>query len=243
MRAKLPKDVVNALWRFLFPAGCLLCAATPSKSKNDYLCNSCLGDLQENRHACSLCALPIIDSTSTPLCAECLKSPPVFDGCLSAYVYAQPLEWMIQQLKFSEKLSYAPLLSSLMLRYLRVRVPKQSPADVIIPMPLHSRRLKERGFNQSLLLIEPIAAELGIPVDSNSCQRVLDTPHQTGKTARQRKQNIKGAFRFDNQKGYKRVIIFDDVITTGSSVGELSKVLRRAGVKRIDVWSLARAGK
>jgi ComF family protein len=243
MRAKLPKDVVGGLWRFLFPAGCLLCAATPSRSKNDYLCDSCLADLQNNQHACSLCALPIKESASTSLCAECLKSPPVFDGCLSAFVYAQPLEWMIQQLKFNEKLSFAPLLSSLMLRHLQMTTSEQLPADVIIPMPLHPRRLKERGFNQSLLLLEPVAVEMGVPIDSSSCRRVRDTPHQTGKTARQRRQNIKGAFRFDNHKGYKHVIIFDDVITTGSSVGELSKVLRRSGVVRVDVWSLARAGK
>ena len=243
MRAKLPKDLVSKLWQFLFPAGCLLCAASPSQSKNDYLCDDCLADLQNNQHACSLCALPIMEPESTLLCADCLKSPPVFDRCLSAFVYAQPLEWMIQQLKFNEKLSYAPLLSSLMLSYLQEKVVGQLQADAIIPMPLHPKRLKERGFNQSLLLLESIAVEMGIPVDSSSCQRIRDTPHQTGKTAQQRRKNIKGAFQFDNQKGYKHVIIFDDVITTGSSVSELSKVLKRSGIERVDVWSLARAGK
>ena len=243
MRAKLPKDVVSKLWQFMFPAGCLLCGASPSRSKNDYLCDSCLADLQNNHYACTLCALPIKELASTSLCADCLKSPPVFDRCLSAFVYAQPLEWMIQQLKFNEKLSYAPLLSSLMLRFLQDKTAEQLTADVIIPMPLHPKRLKERGFNQSLLLLEPVAFEMGLPIDTSSCQRVRDTPHQTGKTARQRKQNIKGAFQFENQKGYKHVIIFDDVITTGSSVGELGKVLKRSGVERVEVWSLARAGK
>jgi len=243
MRAKLAKDMVNKLWQFLFPAGCLLCAASSSESKNDYLCDGCLADLQGNQHACSLCALPIIESQSTLMCADCLKSPPVFDRCLSAFVYAQPLEWMIQQLKFNEKLSYAPLLSSLMMHYLQGQALGQLQADVIIPMPLHPTRLKERGFNQSLLLLESVALEMDMPIDSISCQRIRDTAHQTGKTAQQRRKNIKGAFKFDNKKGYKHVVIFDDVITTGSSVSELSKVLKRSGVERVDVWSLARAGK
>jgi len=243
MRAKLPMDMVSTLWQFLFPAGCLLCSASSSQSKNDYLCDSCLADLQNNKHACFLCALPMIETQLTMLCADCVKSPPAFDRCFSVFVYAQPLEWMIQQFKFNEKLSYAPLLSSLMLRYLQDNMQQQLKADVIIPMPLHPRRLKERGFNQSLLLLESVATEMGIPIDSSSCQRVRDTPHQTGKTAQQRRKNIKGAFQFDNQKGYKHVIIFDDVITTGSSVGELSKVLKRSGIERVDVWSLARARK
>ena len=243
MRAKLPKDRVNKLWRFLFPAGCLLCSASSSRSKNDYLCDNCLADLQDNHHACSLCALPITESQSTLLCADCLKSPPAFDRCLSAFVYAQPLEWMIQQLKFNEKLSYAPLLSSLMLRYLQEKSLEPLQIDAIIPMPLHPKRLKERGFNQSLLLLESIASKMGIFVDASSCRRIRNTPHQTGKTAQQRRKNIKGSFQFDNHKGYKYVIIFDDVITTGSSVSELSKVLKRSGIERVDVWSLARAGK
>jgi len=243
MRAKLPKEGMSALWKFLFPAGCLLCAARSSVTGNDYLCRSCLDDLQYNSHACSRCALPMHSHGPAGLCAECLKSPPVFDGCLSAFIYAQPLEWMIQQLKFNEKLSYAPLLSSLMLRYLQMVPCEKFLADAIIPMPLHPKRLKQRGFNQSLVLLEPVAAEMNIPVDSSSCIRVRDTPHQTGKTAKQRRQNIKGAFQFDNQKNYKHVIIFDDVITTGSSVSELSKVLKRSGVEEVDVWSLARAGK
>jgi len=243
MRAKLAKEAVSALWGFLFPAGCLLCAAPPSAATNDYLCPGCAADLQNNSHACSICALPMNKQVPAVLCAECLKSPPVFDECLSAFVYAQPLEWMIQQLKFNEKLSYVPLLSSLMLAYLQARLPEGFSADAAIPMPLHPKRLKQRGFNQSLLLLKPVAAEMNIPIDVSSCQRVRDTPHQTGKTARQRRQNIKGAFQFDNQKNYKHVIIFDDVITTGSSVSELSKALKRSGVEKVDVWSLARAGK
>jgi len=115
--------------------------------------------------------------------------------------------------------------------------------DVIIPMPLHNRRLKQRGFNQSQLLIEPIAKALQIPLDLKSCRRILDTQHQTGKSARHRQRNIKHAFKFINRKNYKHVVIFDDVVTTGSSVSELSRELKQAGVIRVDVWSLARAEK
>lgn len=156
-------------------------------------------------------------------------------------MYAQPLEWMIQQLKFAEKLNFAPLLSNLMCEHLPLTHYQQHPPDVIIPMPLHSRRLKQRGFNQSQMLVKPLAELLGVPVDSHSAQRLRDTEHQTGKNVRQRQLNMKGAFSFDNKCDYQYAVIFDDVITTGSSVTELCKTMKRAGVSRVDVWSLARA--
>jgi len=110
-------------------------------------------------------------------------------------------------------------------------------------MPLHPARLRQRGFNQSLMLAAGLSKALQIPLNTRHCQRVRDTPHQTGKTARQRRRNIKGAFQFVNKAQYRHLAIVDDVVTTGSSVRELTRQLKRAGVQRVDVWSLARAGK
>lgn len=237
------KRRLGSLRQFLYPAGCLLCSGCTLSSKQRYLCAGCLADLQQNKHACVRCALPMNRHSPAQMCADCLKSPPKFETAFSAFVYAQPLEWIIQQLKFNQKLYCAPLLSSLMLDYLYRQASSASAADVIIPMPLHTRRLKERGFNQSQLLLEPIAAAMGMRIDNTSCRRVRDTAHQTGKTAKQRRSNIKGAFQFDNQQCYKHVIVFDDVITTGSTVNEIARVLKHSGVEKVEVWSLARADK
>ena len=94
-----------------------------------------------------------------------------------------------------------------------------------------------------MLLVKPLASVVDVKIDSVSCLRTHNTEHQTGKSARQRKQNIKGAFKFDNHKSYRHLVIFDDVVTTGSSVSELCKTLKKSGVDRVDVWSLARAEK
>jgi ComF family protein len=181
------------------------------------------------------------------LCADCLQQPPPFQHSLSAFVYGQPLEWMIQQFKFNAQLMYAPLFAGLWLDYLH----RQSVHDdalgvlpeALLPMPLHPARLRQRGFNQSLMLAASLSKALQIPLNTRHCQRIRDTAHQTGKTAQQRRRNIKGAFQFVNTARYRHLAIVDDVVTTGSSVSELARQLRRAGVQRVDVWSLARAEK
>ena len=182
-------------------------------------------------------------SAKEMVCGNCLKTPPAFDTCWSPFIYTQPLEWVIQQFKFNANLMYAPLLSDLMIQQIPAFLYQQQRPDAVIPMPLHYKRLKHRGFNQSLLLAKPVAKVLGVPVDSVSCQRKHNTDHQTGKNARQRQLNIKGAFQFNNHNNYQYLVIFDDVVTTGSSVLELSKTLKLSGVSRVDVWSLARAEK
>lgn len=237
---------MNSILDFFFPPRCLLCGVSKSLVSGCFLCKACEGDLKLNQNACVHCGIPL-DSASlhsaSIICGQCQKSPPNYDCCWSAYIYAQPLEWMIQQLKFNAKLAYVPLLSELMIHHIPKYLYEKQRPDVIIPMPLHANRIKQRGFNQSLQLVKPLAKLSGLKLDSTSCQRQRDTEHQTGKNARQRHQNIKGAFTFSNDNNYKHVVIFDDVVTTGSSISELSKTLKQNGVNRVDVWCLARAEK
>jgi len=237
---------------FFYPPRCQLCGSRHQLLFGGQLCTACAADFRPNETPCQVCAVPMSISKGgmsqqSSTCGQCTKASPVYDYCWSPFVYSQPLEWMIQQLKFNQKLNFAPLLSNLMAEKMRQNLQQHlfenNKPDIIIPMPLHNRRLKQRGFNQSHLLIKPIAKILQLPIDLNSCKRVRDTAHQTGKNARQRQQNIKNAFAFNNKRSYQHVAIFDDVVTTGSSVSELSKVLKRGGVKRVDVWCLARAEK
>jgi len=239
---------MQGLLNFLYPPRCQLCGSHHSLHAAGYLCTACAHDIPINDNACLICAIPFAPQrNASPLqskiCASCTKKSPIYDACWSPFIYAQPLEWMIQQLKFNAKLNFAPLLSSLMAQHLPANLFKENKPAVIIPMPLHRRRIKHRGFNQSHLLIKPIANALNLPIDIDSAKRIRDTEHQTGKNARQRKQNIKNAFSFNNQHGYQHVIVFDDVVTTGSSVTELTRTLKCEGVKRVDIWCLARAEK
>jgi ComF family protein len=100
--------------------------------------------------------------------------------------------------------------------------------------------LRERGFNQALELARLIAAQLNIPVDYSLCQRDKATPFQSGLSARQRKRNLKNAFSMTKTVPYKHVAIFDDVVTTGTTVNELAKKLKQSGVQIVEVWAIAR---
>ena len=243
---------MQKLLDFLYPSQCQLCDCRETLQQTgfqyNYLCEPCYNDIQHNSDACALCAIPLntasinTSQSSANICGHCTKSPPLYDTSWSPFIYAQPLEWRIQELTFNAKLHFASLLSSLMMDNFPPHLIINKP-DIIIPMPLHPQRLKQRGFNQSHLLVKPIAKHLNLSIDIKSSLRIRDTEHQTGKNARQRKQNIKNAFTFNNKKNYQHAVIFDDVITTGSSVSELTKTLKQAGIKRVDVWCLARAEK
>ena len=236
---------------FLYPGYCLLCGNKRDLVNNVYLCSSCYADFTVNHTSCSRCAIPMNransgcskDSAQVSVCGQCLASPPEYDMSWSPFIYTQPLEWVIQQFKFNANLAIAPLLSELMIQKIPASIYKEQKPDALIPMPLHDKRLKHRGFNQSLLLAQPVAKALGVEIDTLSCQRLHNTEHQTGKNARQREQNIRGAFKFENHRNYQYLVIFDDVVTTGSTVSELSKIIKKTGVARVDVWSLARAEK
>lgn len=219
--------------RLFYPSSCLLCGA-PSSSG---LCTACTAELPVNSCACIRCALPLY-GTEREICGRCLKKRPAFDAAWSPFIYAQPLEWMISQLKFSAKLLQANVLAELMLNHLPVM---SGLPDCIMPVPLHAQRLRQRGFNQSVELARPLARALNVHLDVSSCRRLRATPSQTGMTAIQRRRNLHGAFEFPNDQNYSHVVLFDDVMTTGATLNELARLLKRHGVQQVEVWSLARA--
>lgn len=220
---------------FLYPPVCLLCGH-PSGNRQA-LCAACTHELPVNTHACQRCALPLHDTAPDAICGHCLRQPPAFDSAWSPFIYAQPLEWMIHQAKFNASLTCArALATTLLARYQPAMLP-----DCIIPVPLHRARLRQRGYNQSVELIRPLAQTHGITIDTRSCRRLRATLPQLGMSAKQRRQNIRGAFDFDPRHGYEYVVLFDDVMTTGSTLNELASLLKRKGVVRVEAWSLARA--
>lgn len=217
----------------LYPPRCLLCDATTTQG----LCADCARELPENRCGCARCGVPLY-SAEQLICGQCLLRPPAFDAAWSPFVYAQPLVWMISQLKFNAKLAQVKVLADLMLQ----RLPSLTcMPDCIMPVPLHNQRLRHRSFNQSVELARPLAQALKIPLDTRSCKRLRASLPQTGMKAAQRRRNLRGVFDFKNDQNYRYVIVVDDVMTTGATLNEVAKLLKRNGVQRVDVWSLARA--
>jgi ComF family protein len=112
--------------------------------------------------------------------------------------------------------------------------------DVIMPVPLHPSRLRERGFNQALELAKPIGREFDIPIDTKSCKRIKATATQSTLDKKIRIKNMRGAFEIVQPLDCKHLVLIDDVVTTGTTVNELAKILKANGVQRVDVWALAR---
>lgn len=112
--------------------------------------------------------------------------------------------------------------------------------DLLLPMPLHPGRLKERGFNQSLEIAKPISRWLDIPLAADACQRTRDTPTQTGLKWKERRRNVRGAFACDLDLSGKKIAILDDVMTTGATLNEISRVLKACGASEVSAWVVAR---
>ena len=235
---KRPRKVdgcISFIQSILFPPACLLCDA-PGDGGDD-LCAGCRAELPWNRAACERCAAPL---PQPGLCGACLKHPPPFDAAFAPLLYRAPVDWLLQRFKFNGRLPPGRLCGGLLAAAL---LPRATPLpQLIIPVPLHPSRLRRRGFNQALELARPVAAGLGVALAPQLCRRLRATETQSLLAARERRRNVRGAFELTAPLEVRHVAILDDVIATGSTVGELARVLRRAGAERIEVWAVARAG-
>lgn len=218
-----------------------------------YICTECHADLPILTHSCARCAqiLPItLNNSQDPhspflnkehTCGRCLKQPPPFVRTYAPYFYAFPINRLIVSLKFKKRLDHAHALGHLLACYIQAhRDPSEPLPDLLLPMPLHVSRLRERGFNQAVEIAKPIAHLLHIPLDKYGVKRVKKTAAQSGLSAKERKQNMQQAFT--NLRDYSglSIALVDDVMTTGESMRVLSELLQDKGCKRIEVWCCAR---
>jgi ComF family protein len=227
----------NIIQQILFPPTCILCNA-PGITDMD-ICQHCLLDLPTNHHCCYRCAEPFTsENISAQLCGRCLSRPPPFTETVAPFLYQHSMRYLITGLKFNKQYKNARLLAELMSQHLHNNVQKP---ECIMPVPLHPKRYRERGFNQSIEIAKTLAHRLSVPLDIHSATRTRNTTHQTGLAAKQRRNNMKRAFSVSKKMKWNHVAIVDDVMTTGSTVLELAATLKRAGVERVDVWVCARA--
>ncbi len=212
------------------PQPCVLCGARTCSS---LLCPECSADLPllpDER--CPQCALP---SPAGLICGTCLKNPHEFQHTEAVYRYGFPLDVLIQHCKYGG----AQELSDLFAVALAQRMAGRTLPDLIVPMPLHAARLRERGFNQALEIGRRLGDRLNLPCQ-HVCHRLRDTPPQAGLDLKSRRRNLRGAFTCDASLAGKRITLLDDVMTSGSSLNELAKAARRAGAVEISAWVVAR---
>ena len=228
--------LLGQLQYLLLPPICLLCGAAGEAGRD--LCAGCAADLPRNVSACTICALPL-PAGQAGLCGHCCSHPPPYDRAFAPFCYQPPINFLIRQLKFSARLSYARLLSILFAEALAER---GGPwPDCIVPVPLHSMRLRERGFNQALELARTAARRLNIPLQAEGLRRIRYTTPQTLLDTHTRQTNPLGAFVLNHSLTGSRVALIDDVMTTTSTISECARILRAGGVVNIEAWVLARA--
>ena len=214
----------------LLTQDCLLCGQTGG---GEILCRACADDLPRlPSPRCPCCALP---TAAGELCGRCLAHPPHYDRTLAAFNYGFPLDKLIQSFKYGHRLALAAYLGREL-----ARLAPDVAADLIVPLPLHPSRLRERGFNQALELARPVAVTLGLPLDSRICTRIRHTPAQAGLPWKKREQNIRGAFHCACDLSGRRILLVDDVMTTGASLDECARTLKLHGASEVVLLVVAR---
>lgn len=227
-------DFSNRISFRVLPGCCLLCGQRSYRPRD--ICHRCEQDLPWLKSACARCGGPV--PVRAAVCGNCVKRPPVQDRTRAPFRYAWPLDAIIQRFKFNDDQAAGRMLGELFAQDLLAKNPL---AECVLPVPLHPRRLRERGFNQSVMLAASVASALGLPVRDDIVERVRETAPQTGMTAIARRRNVRGAFALRDGAVPAHVAILDDVVTTGSTTAEIARLLRRAGARTVEVWALARA--
>lgn len=230
-----------SLLDLLLPPVCPLCRMGPVAS-GTLLCSSCAqGITLLDSPCCPSCSLPYpAEVTPDHLCEECLRDPPAFERALAVGLFDGVLREAIHRFKFRGAIGLDRVLASL-IHSQYISELQSFGAHLLVPVPLHSSRLKQRCYNQSLLLSRRLGKVLGIAVASRALRRTRETGEQQGLSGKERRANLRGAFEATRIVEGRRVVLLDDVMTTGATVRECSRVLKRAGAEQVFVVALARA--
>ncbi|GAB4392350.1 MAG: ComF family protein [Gammaproteobacteria bacterium] len=236
----LLKQFFNTALDVVLPRTCILCHKI---AQQDYdLCLNCEKELPWIKQNCPICSTQLpttLNAVNTDLtCGQCLQNPPVFERTFALFRYEPPITTFISSLKFGGKLVYIDIFSKLLIKKIRQNYHSQSLPQIIIPVPLHTKRLRQRGFNQALELAQRCA--IGIPVNSTTLHRTRHTLAQAQLPAVQRIANVDGAFKLTKRVRATHIALVDDVVTTGNTINACCKVLKASGVKTIDVWCVAK---
>lgn len=217
------------------PSQCAVCHTWPSQA----VCEACVSAFAQPTPRCPTCAVPVLASMRQ--CGNCIRQPGPLDQCLAAVPYGYPWSQLIVAFKFSQHTGLAPTLATL-LRSAPWVEPALEDADVLLPMPLSPQRLRERGFNQSLLLARALEPD---KVRADVLLRIKDTPPQSSLSRKERLHSVQHAFAVDPMhigtlEG-KRVLLLDDVMTSGASLHAAGLAVRQAGAAHVGALVVARA--
>lgn len=231
--------LLNSIFNHLFPNHCLLCNKKSNTGKD--LCGTCWSKLPWLLSSCTQCAKPLnIAHNESLYCGECLKNPPPYDATLAPLHYQGDIISLITKMKFYNNLSATRLFGELIVEKILTQAPYHDFPKLLIPVPLHPKRLRKRGYNQATLIAKHITKLTHIPTHSNLCKRIRYTTAQSKTSADIRRSNLVKAFELTQPIQAQHVAIIDDVMTTGATVGSLCHLLKENGVEKVSIWCAAR---
>jgi ComF family protein len=240
------RQILDCFLNLIYPETCFICSTPVGRRLDCGICAGCWNKavaLKIGPPLCSCCGLPFnsLDKNDEHLCGKCLLNMPCYSGARAFGYYTAELGLLIQELKFRGRRNLtgllAPLLTSVYYEFW-----SRDEFDLIVPVPLHSKRKRERGYNQSELLAGALSAQIAIPCDCRSLVRVRSTIPQLGLSDSRRFENVQKAFRCENFREIsgKRVLLIDDVMTTGATATSAAQALIEAGCLRVSVLTVAR---
>jgi ComF family protein len=235
---------LKALLDVIFPPLCHCCKAFIPEAGDLHLCSDCrsASPLIVSPH-CMVCGLPLLTEGGIDhCCGGCIEEPPPFAAARAAVLFEGPVRELVHRFKYGKKVQHSRPLALLVARNLGEFV-MANAADLIIPVPLHVKRLRQRGFNQAILLGKILSRMWRLPLSRNNLTRTRWTEPQINLTAAERRQNVRGAFAVKDPAAVegRRIILVDDVYTTGSTVAECARTLKKAGAEAVFVVTVARA--
>lgn len=236
------RQFFTALLDVLFPPICHICHSFIPDASKIHICKLCLEKLSQiPSPICSICGIPFIGVGNNHFCGNCVANPPDFNSARGAFIYDGVLRDLIHSFKYNNLSHLRFPLATLMLENIKDFIELEQP-ELIIPVPLHSSRLRQRGFNQSVLLGQTISKEIKLPILPDTLIRIRRTNPQVELSGIERKINVKGAFAVKYAKKIegKRILLVDDVMTTGSTMNECAKELKNGGASKVIAVTVAR---
>lgn len=237
------KELLNDVCDIIFPPQCLACAELIKQPVKQIFCSGCLEKIKFiTDRFCPICGVPFWASPAgCHICGNCLADKPYYSQARAVAGFETVIMDVIHKFKYGRNISTGYALGSFMADF---SFPDfdLSEYSLLIPVPLHIKRLRERGFNQSLLLANQIGKKHKLPVDFSLLKRCKFTLTQTGLDKAEREINIKGAFAVADKEKIKgkKIILIDDVYTTGATINECARVLLKAGAQKTAVLTLSR---
>lgn len=236
------RRLIPALLDFLFPPLCHICRSFIPDAGEIHICQACRDQLPlVVSPLCTRCGIPFAGAGSDHVCGRCQTQPPHFDCARSHLLYEGAARNLLHSFKYQYKTHLRRPLALLALEGLERFITEQAP-DAIVPVPLHRSRLKVRGFNQAVLLGNIFSARLSMPMLLDGLLRIRQTEPQIELAADQRRDNVKGAFKCARpaEIADRRILLLDDVMTTGSTLDECAKELKKAGANAVIAITVAR---